>query len=69
MKNLILIAILAMASITISGCANRLHLKCPDCTITNGEFSCNGCQIDAVASRHDGDILAILPPIFKPRAR
>ena len=64
MKNFILIIILAIA---MSGCANRLHVQCSDCTINNDEFSCNGCQVEAVASRYDGDVLEIIKPIFTPK--
>jgi len=64
MKKLIL---LTLAIAALSGCANKIHLVCPDCTVTNDKFVCTGCEMEAYASRYDGDILAVLPPIIKPQ--
>ena len=50
------------AAIVLSGCADRLHIICPDCTLNNEKYACTGCSIDGHAARFDSDILSILLP-------
>jgi len=59
--------VIALAALAMTGCANKIHISCPDCTITNDNFVCTGCSVEAQASKFDGDILEILPPIIKPK--
>ena len=49
--------------ILLSGCANKIHLQCPDCTVTNDKFACTGCTVDATEVKFSGEILEALPPI------
>ena len=58
--------ILAIAIVVLSGCADKMHLSCPNCTLTNDKFVCVNCEMEADAVRFNGDILEILPPIIKP---
>jgi len=39
--------IMAVMAVMFLGCANKAKINCPDCNITNGEYSCTGCKIEA----------------------
>ena len=61
--------LLLVIVVLLSGCADRIHVVCKDCAMTNDSYMCKGCVVEAYASRHDGDILAVLPPIIKPKMK
>ena len=58
--------IMILAIVVLSGCADRMHLTCPNCTLTNDKFVCVNCEMESYATRFNGNILDILPPIIKP---
>jgi uncharacterized protein YceK len=60
-----IVALLAVA--VLSGCADKMTLKCRDCTINNEKYACTGCKLEATASKFNGSILEVLPPIVKPK--
>ena len=60
-----IVALLAIA--ILSGCADKMTLKCQDCTISNEQYTCTGCQMEAAASKFNGSILEVLIPFAKPK--
>ena len=55
--------ILIIAIVALSGCANTMRITCPDCTLTNDTFVCEGCSVTAQESQFSGNILKFLPPL------
>ena len=51
-----------LAAIVLSGCADRIHIVCPDCTLVNDKYACTQCSVEGYAARFDSDILSILLP-------